>query len=202
MAGADQRKHQNSASLAFVLGIHRWPVNSHPKRPVTRKMFLFEYVIMKSSIRIFFRKKEKNTIQSFHCFITIILSSAYFANNIFVTTTRVSTCGSFPKVGLIHYSDVIVSTMASHITSLTFVYSTLYWGADQRKHQSSASMAFVRGIHRWLVNSLHTWPVTRKLLPFDDVIMNARCWSPHNKQRLRKNTPQYSFMCAVSHLEH
>ena len=43
---------------------------------------------------------------------------------------------------------------------------------DQRKHQSSALLAFVRGIHRWPVNSPHTWPVTRKMFPFDDVIMN------------------------------
>ena len=44
-------------------------------------------------------------------------------------------------------------------------------GADQRKHQSSASLALGRGIHRWPVNSPHKWPVTRKMLPFDDVIM-------------------------------
>ena len=47
-----------------------------------------------------------------------------------------------------HYSDVIMGVMASQITSLTIVYSTVYSGADQRKHQSSASLAFVRGIHR------------------------------------------------------
>ena len=39
------------------------------------------------------------------------------------------------------------------------------------KHQSSASLAFVWGIHRWSVNSTHNWPVTRKMFPFDDVIM-------------------------------
>ena len=62
--------------------------------------------------------------------------------------------------------------MASQITSLTIVYSTVYSDADQRKHQSSASLAFVRGIHRGPVNSPHTeWPVTRKMFPFDDVIM-------------------------------
>ena len=44
-------------------------------------------------------------------------------------------------------------------------------GADQRKHQSSASLAFVRGIHRSPVNSAHKGPVTRKMFPFDDVIM-------------------------------
>ena len=70
-----------------------------------------------------------------------------------------------------HYSDVIMITIASQITSLTIIYSTVYSGADQRKHQSSASLAFVRGIHRWPVNSPHKEPVTRKMLPFDGVIM-------------------------------
>ena len=64
-----------------------------------------------------------------------------------------------------------MSVMASQITSLTIVYSTVYSGADQRKYQSSASLAFVRGIHRWPVNSPHEGPVTRKMFPFDDVIM-------------------------------
>ena len=70
-----------------------------------------------------------------------------------------------------HYNDVIMSEMASQITSLTIVYSTVYSDADQRKHQTSASLAFVWGIHRWPVNSPHKWPVTRKMFPFDDVIM-------------------------------
>ena len=79
---------------------------------------------------------------------------------------------NFPSlVHCFHYCDVIMGTMASEITSLTIVYSTVYSGADQRKHQSSASLAFVRGIHRCPVNSPHKWPVTRKMFPFDDVIM-------------------------------
>ena len=64
-----------------------------------------------------------------------------------------------------------MGAIASQITSLTIVYSTVYSDADQRKHQSSASLAFVRGIHRFPVNSPHQWPVTRKMFPFDDVIM-------------------------------
>ena len=72
-----------------------------------------------------------------------------------------------------HYNDVVMGAMASQITSLTIVNSKAYSGADQRKHQSSALLAFVRGIHRWPVNSPHKWPVTRKLFPFDDVIMAA-----------------------------
>ena len=70
-----------------------------------------------------------------------------------------------------HYSDVIMSTMASQITGVSIVSSTVVSGADQRKHQSSASLAFVWGIHRWPVNSPHKGPVTRKMFPFDDVIM-------------------------------
>ena len=66
--------------------------------------------------------------------------------------------------------------MASEINSLTIVYSTIYLGADQRKCQSYASLAFVRGIHRWPVNSPHKWPVTRKMFPFDDVIMEVAAY--------------------------
>ena len=70
-----------------------------------------------------------------------------------------------------HYSDVIIGAMTSQITSLTIVYSTVYSGADQRNHQSTASLAFVRGIHWWPVNSRHKGPVTRKMFPCDDVIV-------------------------------
>ena len=70
-----------------------------------------------------------------------------------------------------HYSDAIMGAIASQVTSLTIVYSTVYSGADQRKHQSSASLAFVREIHRRPVNSPHKGPVARKMFPFDDVIM-------------------------------
>ena len=70
-----------------------------------------------------------------------------------------------------HYFDVTMGLVASQITSLMIVYSSVYSDADQRKHQSSASLAFVWGIHRGPVNSPHKWPVTRKMFPFDDVIV-------------------------------
>ena len=80
---------------------------------------------------------------------------------------------SFASVtAVLHYNDVIMNAMASQITSLTIVYSSVYSGADQRKHQSSAWLAFVRGNHRWPVTSTHKGPVTRKMFPFDDVIMD------------------------------
>ena len=67
-----------------------------------------------------------------------------------------------------------MGAMASRLTSLTIVYSNVYSGADQRKHQNSVSLAFVRGIYQWPVHSPHKWPVTRKMLPFDDVIMDVK----------------------------
>ena len=81
-----------------------------------------------------------------------------------------------------HYSDVIMVTMASQITSLSNVYSNVYSGADQRKYQSSASLAFVRGIHRWPGYSTHKSPVTRKMFPFDDVIISLHIASHVHEQ--------------------
>ena len=74
---------------------------------------------------------------------------------------------------IVYYCDFIVGTMASQITTLTIVYSIVHSGADQRKHQSSASLAFVCGIYWWPVNSPHKVSVTQKVLPFYDVIMIA-----------------------------
>ena len=64
-----------------------------------------------------------------------------------------------------------MGSVASQITGFSIVYSTVCSGTDQRKHQISPSLAFVRGIHRWPANSPHKGPVTRIMFPFDDVIM-------------------------------
>ena len=83
------------------------------------------------------------------------------------------------RLAAIDYDDVILGAMASETTSFTMVHSTVYSDTDQRKHQSSVSLAFVRGIHRGPVNSPHKWPVTLKMFPFDDVIMRwATCQVP------------------------
>ena len=84
-----------------------------------------------------------------------------------------------------------MGTMASQITSLTSVYSTVYSGADQSKHQSSASLAFVWGIQRGPVNSPHNKPVTRKMFPFDDVIMRYQL----THYLMYSN---YLYMCEIS----
>ena len=93
-----------------------------------------------------------------------------------------------------HYNDVIISAMASQIISLTIIYSTVDSGADQRKHQSSASLAFVRGIQRWPMKSPHKGPVTRKLFPFDDVIMLCRDLHRHGHM-VYKHTGTYGKIC-------
>ena len=74
-----------------------------------------------------------------------------------------------------HYSDIMISTMASQITSLTSVYSTVYSCVHQRKHQSSASMASVRGIHRDRLIPRTKGQTRGKMFPFDDAIMNNLC---------------------------
>ena len=73
--------------------------------------------------------------------------------------------------------------MASQITSVSIVFSTVGSGADQRKHQSTVSLAFVHGIHHWPVNSPHRRPVTWKMFSFDDVIMKTivQQWIPLTK---------------------
>ena len=81
-----------------------------------------------------------------------------------------------------HYNDITMGAMASQITSLTIVYSTVYSGAVQRKHQSSASLAFIRGIYRWPVNSPHKVSEPRKIFPFDDVIIQLNTHSQNVAQ--------------------
>ena len=98
-----------------------------------------------------------------------------------------------------HYTGVIMSTTASQITCLTIVYSTVYSDAHQRKHQSSASLAFVQGIHRWPVNSPHEGPVTRKMFPFDDVIMDfcSLQWRHNGRYDISNHQPHD---CLLNHL--
>ena len=128
----------------------------------------------------------KNFVSTFYWvwlrIFMFLLTSIYRLSQI----TRILTCKlirPWEMWLLSHYNDVIMSAMASQITSLTIVYSTVHSGADQRKHQSSASLAFVRGIHRWPVNSPHKRPVTRKMFPFDDVIIWISNFQIHFKDR-------------------
>ena len=103
--------------------------------------------------------------------MTMVLSKITFLSKDHVWTHIVHTALKACLASCWHYNDFIMGAIASQITSLTIVYSTVNSDTDQRKHQNSASLAFVRGIHRGPVNSPRKWPVTRKMFPFDDVIM-------------------------------
>ena len=81
------------------------------------------------------------------------------------------------KTVVFHYGYGIMSVMTSQITSLTIVFSIVYSGADQRKHQSSASVAFVWGIHRWSVNSPHKEPAMRKMFHLMTSSCTRRSWN-------------------------
>ena len=157
---ADRRKHQSSASLAFVWGIHRDRWIPRTKGQLRGKCFH----LMTSSCNIGYRNG--------------------LASN--RTSHFLAQC--------LHYCDVTMGRIASQITSLTIVYSIVYSDADQRKHQSSASLAFVRGIHRGPVNSPHKWPVTRKMFPFDDAIMThfTDAHIPYSKARWAHVGPTWS----------
>ena len=76
-----------------------------------------------------------------------------------------------------YYSDVIMSTMSSKVTGVSVVYSTVCSVLNQIIYQSSASLTFERGIHRWPMISPHKRPVTRKMVSIDDVIMCGICLS-------------------------
>ena len=101
----------------------------------------------------------------------------HYVLNIQRSFGKVNRMSRYNRYDKIHYDDVIMTMLASQITSLTVVYSIVYSGVNQTKHQSCASLAFVREIHRGPVNIPHKWPVTRKMFAFDDVIM----WFAHVK---------------------
>ena len=75
-----------------------------------------------------------------------------------------------------------MDAIASQITSLTIVYSSVYSGAGQRKHQSSASLAFAWGIQRWPANSPHKLPVTRKCF---QLMTSSWEWKMHSYTRIQ-----------------
>ena len=119
------------------------------------------------------------------------------------TNISSSTTVSSEILFMVHYDDVIMSAMASQITSHTIVYSTVYSDADPREHQSSASLAFVWGIHRGPVNSPHKWLVTRKMYPFHDVVIVWYCqrgatintlYTEQNSRHFADDILKYTYM--------
>ena len=109
---------------SFMRRIHWWPVDSHHKGPVTWKMFPFDDFIMNTAYQ----------------WLSTEYSSIFSA----LGMELLQSCAK-PS----HYSDIIMSTVASQITTLSIVCSTICSRAHQRNHQSSTSLALVRG-HRWI----------------------------------------------------
>ena len=157
----------------FVRGIHQWPVDSPHKRPVTRKLFPFDDIIMNVALSAYlwswyklWRKRRQTYIPmklveavlcSFHeDNIQNISDQQLPGQQTQLVLSHLCHCVSLQNnewynsscKTMVHYDDVIMTTIVSQITSLTVVYSTVYSDADQNKHQSSASLAFVWGIHR------------------------------------------------------
>ena len=98
----------------------------------------------------------------------------------FISPRRMGVCATS------HYNDAIMGATASQITSLTSVCSAVYSMRRSKKTSKLASLAFVWWIHRWPVNSPHKGPVTRKMFPFDDVIVyiieTETNWPPFCRQ--------------------
>ena len=126
---------------------HLWPVDSLHKGQLTRKMFPFKYQLYQLIFRLFWSVLLTNRSHIMYevCFLN--------NNNCSIMTVFVILHAALRMASPNHYTDVIMSAMASHFIGVRIVYSTVRSGSDQRKYQSSASRACLRGIHRWPVNS-------------------------------------------------
>ena len=93
-------------------------------------------------------------------------------------------------LSLEHYRDVIMGAIVSQITSLTIFYSTIYSGADQRKKSKLRVTGLCAGNSPVAVNSPHKGPVTRKMFPFDDVVMTILIL--HDYDTLQRDKSHYS----------
>ena len=159
------------------LWIHRSPVNS-PHKGQWRGDLMFSLICAWTNGWVNDRDAGDLRHHRAHYDVTVMTNNLPFVSSVTIVGDEARHCTQslaflFNTPRPSHYCDVIMSEIASQITSLTIVYSIVYPVADQRKHQSYASLAFVRGIHRRPVNSPHKGPVTRKIFPFDDVIMTG-----------------------------
>ena len=111
----------------------------------------------------------------------------------------ISKHNNYPKIMLFHSSNVIMSPMASQITGVSIVGSTVCSCADQRKHRSFASLAFVRGIHRWPIDSPHKGPVTRNF--FQLMTSSCEVSFPCNRGWALKDTSQKQNGSHSDHLD-
>ena len=158
---ADQRKHQSSASLAFVWGIHRDRWIPRTKGQLRGKCLH----LMTSSCDVLIYPR-----------LCQYGAEGVFPWGIFVIF---SVCASI-YAHYCHYGCVIMSAMASQITGISIVYTTVCLFRRRSKETPKLPVTgLCGGMHRWPVNSSHQRPVTRKIFPFDDVIIvpyGIDCW--------------------------
>ena len=166
------RHQMETFSMLLALCAGNSPVTSEfpSQRPVTRSFDVFFDLrlnkrLSKQSRCRWFETSSRSLWRQCNVVTWFARGTEWSASTISMWSTDIKWKFTF------HYGDVIMDAIAFQITSLTIVYSTVYSDVDQRKHESSASLAFVRGIHRRPVNSSHKRPVTRKMFQFDDVIM-------------------------------
>ena len=137
---------------------------------IPRSFHSIEVITETKIARLWVRDTDDNSVWLQNClFIYFSMRGVSNVPLCYTTSWQEST---YMEIALPHYNDVIMSTIASQITSLTIAYSIVYSDADQRKHQSSASLVFVRGIHRGPVNSSHKWQLRGKCFHF----MTSSCY--------------------------
>ena len=132
---SNQRKHQSSASLAFVRGIHRSPANSPHEWPVTRKMFPFDDAIMIIAVRVHY--SGRSPVFSGRLLVQPERFQSTPAHRHLVGTSNIHRQLEDPwkqqSMIISHYNNVMMSAMASQITGVSIVYSTVCSGANQRE---------------------------------------------------------------------
>ena len=134
----------------FVLGIHRSPVNS-PHKGQWRGALMFSLICVWINGWVNNREAGDFSRRRAHYDVTVVCYNDSGMTEvcrlvIYNEMEKFCQCDRYRNITT-HYSDVIMFTMASQITNLAIVYSTIYLGADQRKHQSSAVLALC---DRWI----------------------------------------------------
>ena len=153
----------------FVRGVHQWPVNS-PHKSQWRGALISSLICAWTNGWVNTRDAGDLRLHRAHYDVTVMAKSTstmrfhwWIYRLLWRRIPASSGALRLIKAETKHYNDVIMSVMASQITGVSTVSSNVGSGANQRKHQSSASLAFVREIHRWPVNFPHKRSVTRKI---------------------------------------
>ena len=190
---ADQRKHQSSASLAFVRGIHRGPVNFPHKWPVTRKMFPFDDVIKRYGIQWILEASQcQDAVYQYrnsHYSNKTVYGRFYLYNRNPISENT----GSMLKRALrwSHNGHDSVSNHQPHHCLLNRLF-----GCRSKKISKFRATGLCVGNSPG--NSPHKWPVTRKMFPFDDVIMGTLVFRYGTPQRHSVSSMSISVLTDLS----